>query len=139
MNVFVKLKDKKKWYKTGDIRFLKMSNGLFRMCIGRRDNQIKISGRRIEIGEIEFVLSKFKKTKNSIVIPIRDKREIVIGCVAFITESINKDEELEIRSKSIEYLDRVFFPKKFITIEKFPLNNSGKIDRRKLEKITLNL
>ena len=103
-------------------------------CLGRKDNQIKISGRRIEIGEIEFVLSKFNKTKNAVVIPIRDEREIVIGCVAFIIESINKDEELEIRSKSTQYLDKVFFPKRIITIENFPLTVSGKIDRRKLEE-----
>jgi acyl-coenzyme A synthetase/AMP-(fatty) acid ligase len=102
-------------------------------CIGRKDNQIKISGRRIEIGEIEFVLSKFNKTKNAVVIPIRDEREIVIGCVAFIIEARSKEEVLEIRSKSSLYLDKVFFPKRIITIENFPLNNSGKIDRKKLK------
>ena len=64
-------------------------------CIGRKDNQIKISGRRIEIGEIEYVLSKFNKTKNSVVIPLRDFRDIVTGCVAFINESISKKEELQ--------------------------------------------
>ena len=129
--VFVNFKNKR-WYKTGDIGF-KNKMGYVE-CLGRKDNQIKISGRRVEIGEIEFVLSKFKKTKNAVVIPIRDEREIVIGCVAFITESINKDEELEIRSKSTQYLDKVFFPKRIITIENFPLTVSGKIDRRKLEE-----
>ena len=130
--VFVNFKNKR-WYKTGDIGF-KNKMGYVE-CLGRKDNQIKISGRRVEIGEIEFVLSKFKKTKNAVVIPIRDEREIVIGCVAFITESINKDEELEIRSKSTQYLDKVFFPKRIITIENFPLNNSGKIDRKKLKNL----
>lgn len=131
-NVFVNFNNKK-WYKTGDIGF-KNKTGYVE-CLGRKDNQIKISGRRIEIGEIEFVLSKFKKTKNAIVIPTRDDKKIVVGCVAFIIESINKDEELEIRSKSLEYLDKVFFPKKIITIEKFPLTVSGKIDRKKLRML----
>ena len=126
----------KRWYRTGDIGF--KNNKGFLECLGRKDNQIKISGRRIEIGEIEFVLSKFKKTKNSVVVPVRDKREIVIGCVAFINESINNDEELQIRLKSSKYLDKVFFPKKIIKIEKFPLNDSGKVDRKLLENIALN-
>jgi amino acid adenylation domain-containing protein len=131
-DVFVNFKNKR-WYKTGDLGF-KNKMGYVE-CIGRKDNQIKISGRRIEIGEIEFVLSKFKKTKNAVVIPVRDEREIVIGCVAFIIESINKEEVLEIRSKSTQYLDKVFFPKRIITIENFPLNNSGKIDRKKLKNL----
>lgn len=122
----------KRWYKTGDIGFKNKMGYL--ECIGRKDNQIKISGRRIEIGEIEYVLSKFKKTKNSVVIPLRDFRDIVTGCVAFINESISKKEELQIRSASLEFLDKVFFPKKIITVEKFPLTVSGKIDRKKLEE-----
>lgn len=131
-DVFVNFKNKR-WYKTGDIGF-KNKMGYVE-CLGRKDNQIKISGRRIEIGEIEFVLSKFKKTKNAVVIPVRDERDIVIGCFAFIDASISKEEELEIRSKSTQYLDKVFFPKRIITIEKFPLNNSGKIDRNKLKEM----
>ena len=101
----------------------------------RKDNQIKISGRRIEIGEIEFVLSKFEKTKNSVVVPILDEKAIVRGCVAFIDNKISKIEEIEIRSKSLEFLDKVFFPKKIITITNFPLNVSGKIDRNKLKEM----
>ena len=45
------------WYKTGDLGFFNSNNDL--ECTGRIDNQIKISGRRIEIGEIESALSAF--------------------------------------------------------------------------------
>ena len=131
-DVFLNFKDKK-WYKTGDIGFVNKDNLL--ECLGRKDNQMKISGRRIEIGEIEFVLSKFEKTKNSVVVPILDEKAIVRGCVAFIDNKISKIEEIEIRSKSLEFLDKVFFPKKIITITNFPLNVSGKIDRNKLKEM----
>ena len=104
-------------------------------CLGRKDNQIKISGRRIEIGEIEYVLSKFSQTKDAIVVPVRDNQQIVISCIAFTENKINNEEVLEIRSKSLQFLDKVFFPKKIISIEKFPLTISGKIDRRKLEEL----
>ncbi len=129
--VFVNYKNKI-WYKTGDIGFVNKLNLI--ECIGRKDNQIKISGRRIEIGEIEYILSKFDKTKNVVVVPEKDHNDIVIGCVAFITNNITKEEEIDIRSKSIDYLDKVFFPKKIITIDEFPLNLSGKVDRKQLIK-----
>ena len=131
-DVFINIKNKK-WYKTGDIGFI--NNDGFLECLGRKDNQMKISGRRIEIGEIEFVLSKFEKTKNSVVVPILDEKDIVRGCVAFVENRISKIEEIEIRSKSLEFLDKVFFPKKIITIASFPLNVSGKIDRNKLKEM----
>ena len=131
-DIFINYKDKK-WYKTGDIGFVNDDD--FLECLGREDNQIKISGRRIEIGEIEFVLSKFEKTKNAVVVKIIDDKEIVRGCVAFINNRISKIEEIEIRSKSLEFLDKVFFPKKIISILSFPLTTSGKIDRNKLKEM----
>ena len=53
--------DNKIWYKTGDLGFFNSGNDL--ECIGRKGNQIKLAGRRIEIGEIESVLNKFQSTK----------------------------------------------------------------------------
>lgn len=133
-SVFVKFNwDKKNrtWYKTGDLGFFNSSENI--ECVGRKDSQIKIAGRRIEIGEIEFVLSSFSKLKNSVVVPVRDSQNIVIGTVAFIMEEITSEEILIIRKESETKLDNVFFPKKIIFIERFPLSKSGKVDRKKLE------
>ena len=41
------------WYKTGDLVFAN-SNGDFEF-IGRKDKQIKIAGRRIEIGKLKHI------------------------------------------------------------------------------------
>ncbi len=41
--------------------------------IGRKDNQVKIGGRRVEIGEIEASLSNFSLLKDIVVVPIRDE------------------------------------------------------------------
>jgi amino acid adenylation domain-containing protein len=119
-----------KWYRTGDLGFYNQDGYL--ECIGRKDSQIKLGGRRIEIGEIEFVLAKFPATIGAVVVPLRDTNDIVTGCVAFITTTLSKEEENVIRSESASLLERVFFPKKIITVEKFPLTASGKIDRKAL-------
>lgn len=101
-------------------------------CIGRKDSQIKLGGRRIEIGEIEAVLSKFPEIKDVVVVPLKDSKEIVTGCVGFTTFKLNSQFENAIRQDSIKHLERIFFPKKIFTIETIPLRPSGKTDRKAL-------
>jgi amino acid adenylation domain-containing protein len=125
--------DNKIWYKTGDLGFFNSNNDL--ECIGRKDSQIKLAGRRIEIGEIESVLNKFQSTKGVVVVPTRDEQEIVNGCVGFLLVDISVIEIKELRKKSAAYLDSVFFPKKFYKIDEYPLTQSGKTNRKKLEEL----
>ena len=132
-SVFVKFnwdKSESTWYKSGDLGFYNEDGYL--ECIGRRDNQIKLGGRRIEIGEIEAVFSRYPKTQGAVVVPLRDKNQIVIGCVAFTTNDITKEEEMRIRKDSLKYIERIFFPKRIITIDVFPVAPSGKTDRKAL-------
>jgi amino acid adenylation domain-containing protein len=120
------------WYKTGDLGFFNSNNDL--ECTGRIDNQMKISGRRVEIGEIESALSAFDKTKGAVVVPLRDAAEVVSGCVAFNLVELSREDVSQIRQQSAKFLDSIFFPKKIFFIEDFPRSQSGKIDRKTLEK-----
>jgi len=115
------------WYKSGDLGFYNHDGNL--ECTGRKDNQIKLGGRRVEIGEIEAELSKFTLLQDVVVVGIKDDNQTTIGCVAFTMNEINKEEQIRIRQKSVQHLERVFFPKKIITIDEFPRSPSGKIDR----------
>ena len=71
------------------------------------------------------------------VVPVRDSQNIVIGTVAFTMEEISSEEILSIRKESEAKLDNVFFPKKIIFVERFPLAKSGKVDRKKLESLAI--
>jgi amino acid adenylation domain-containing protein len=126
-----------KWYKTGDLGFVNSDGSL--ECIGRKDSQIKIAGRRIEIGEIESILQKFAMLSDIVIVPIRDLSDIVVGCYGFTTLKVTKEIEFEIRKNSELSLEKVFFPKKIIHIEQFPLTASGKINRRELEQVAKNI
>ena len=125
------------WYKSGDLGFLNESGSI--ECIGRKDNQIKLGGRRIEIGEIEAVLSKFTLLQDVVVVAIKNDDQITTGCVAFTMSKINKEEQMRIRQESMQHLEQVFFPKKIITIDEFPRSPSGKIDRKALSLKAQNL
>ncbi|MEI7707000.1 MAG: amino acid adenylation domain-containing protein [Chlorobium sp.] len=126
-----------KWYRSGDLGFYNEDGNL--ECIGRKDSQIKLAGRRIEIGEIEAVLHRYPLTSNAVVVALRDANDVVTGCVAFITSMLSKEEEVHIRTDSVKYLDRIFFPKRLIYISDLPLTASGKVDRKKLESVANKL
>lgn len=126
-----------KWYRSGDLGFYNGDGNV--ECIGRKDCQIKLAGRRIEIGEIEAVLHRYPLTSNAVVVALRDANDVVTGCVAFITSMLSKEEEVHIRTDSVKYLDRIFFPKRLIYISDLPLTASGKVDRKKLESVANKL
>lgn len=125
------------WYKSGDIGFYNISGDL--ECIGRKDNQIKLGGKRIELGEIEAVLARYPSTLDSVVVPIRDSSQIVVGLIAFTTSILTVEVEEAIRMDSVKYLDRIFFPKRIITLKAFPLTTSGKTDRKALSQMAMTI
>ena len=107
-------------YKTGDIVAYNEFGEL--LCFGRIDNQIKIKGHRVELGEIEAVLNSHKSVKNSACI---FKDELIIA----FYESEN---ELDLKGFLASKLPSYMIPAKFIKIDKFVLNQNGKIDRKAL-------
>src|SRR5699024_1582678 len=73
-----------KIYKTGDLaRWLPDGNIEF---LGRIDNQVKIRGNRLEIGEIELQVIKDKDIKNCVVIPRQDKNQTSYLCAYIISD-----------------------------------------------------
>lgn len=120
-----------KWYKTADLGVFNDRGDL--ECLGRRDNQVKVAGRRIELGEIEATLRTYPGMTDVVVVPVRDSNQAIAGLVAFITATLTKGQETVMRSDSASRLERVFFPKKIVTIEAIPLSASGKTDRKRLE------
>ncbi|EMG6303836.1 AMP-binding protein [Campylobacter coli] len=109
-------------YKTGDIVAYNERGEL--LCYGRADNQIKYMGHRIELGEIESVINSHPQVKNSACI-FKDK----IICF------YESDEELDLKAFCKEKLISYMVPSKLIKLDKFQLNQNGKIDRKVLGEI----
>ena len=103
--------------------------------IGRRDQQIKISGFRIELNEIETALNSFPGVKGSAVIvrkDAQDEKRIVAYYTVVKSEAVCKRE---LKNYLRELLPAYMQPYALIHLESFPLTPNGKIDYKKLPDI----
>lgn len=117
-------------YSTGDIgRYWRDGNIEF---LGRSDNQIKINGYRVELGEIESALIKLQGINRAVVIPISSDNKVSI--IAFV-ESANDIKDSIIKEQLSLLIPEYEIPKYIIKLSSFPLSNNGKIDRKELNKI----
>lgn len=117
-----------KMYKTGDFAYLTQQHEI--RYLGRKDNQVKVRGYRIEKAEIKHVLDKFAGISGSIVVIRKDAHEQnILVCYYTATEEF---EESELRSFLAKSLPSYMVPSYLVEVEAFKLNNSGKIDTKQL-------
>lgn len=116
---------KEKMYLTGDLVYYNERGEL--VFAGRKDFQIKHSGYRIELGEIES--AAMGEQRVSVVCASYDKKEKQI--VLFYQGDI---EEEALKEYLLTIIPKYMVPTVYISLKKFPYNDNGKIDRKKLEK-----
>ncbi len=108
-------------YKTGDRGKKQTDNAL--VFLGRKDNQLKIHGARIEAGEIEAKLNQFPGVKDCVVVA-KDGTHL---CVYFTAENQLSSEN--ITKYLAKELPPHMVPHLYIQLESFPLTLTGKKDR----------
>ena len=98
--------------------------------IGRRDDQLKIRGYRVETGEIEHRLKEHDSISEAIVLASSDKSgsQYLIGYLAGKKEIDVK----EVRSHLERFLPEYMIPSYLIVVDHMPLTSNGKIDRKAL-------
>ena len=122
-------------YRTGDFgRF--RDNLLF--FEGRMDEQIKLSGYRIELGDVEANLRALAIVRDAVVIPVI-KGDTVPSLAAFVVlaardDASHFDLSHRIRTQLSERLPRYMLPRKFVFLDAFPMTANGKVDRGRLAK-----
>ena len=120
---FIYINDKR-YYKTGDLGYYK--DGLL-YCAGRIDEQIKINGFRVELGEVESAL---RKTSGVSLCACFSKDNKIYGAIC-----ANNINETEICSRLRETLPAYEIPAKIFCIGQMPLNANGKVDKNKLKEL----
>lgn len=119
-------------YRTGDMGRYKRDGTI--EFLGRNDSQIKIRGFRIELSEIEAAIAVHSDVRQCVVTvrEVEGNRSLVAYLVLNGTEALKADELRKFLKQSLpEYM----VPSHFIFLNEMPLNNSGKIDRKKLPGI----
>ncbi|ASS75371.1 hypothetical protein CIG75_10460 [Tumebacillus algifaecis] len=116
-------------YKSGDlVRFLPDGNIEF---FGRMDGQVKIRGFRVEIGEIETVLVRHEQVKEAVLTVFEHQGEKNLAAYLVAEPGQTPDEAL-LRDFLKQTLPEYMVPAVFVTLQEFPLNANGKIDRKAL-------
>jgi amino acid adenylation domain-containing protein len=115
-----------RWLPDGKIDFL-----------GRRDTQVKISGNRIEIGEIENTLLKVPGVREGAVV-VAERADHSKYLVAFYSGPASLDLNV-LRDRLRESLPGYMVPSVFHWRDRLPLTNNGKIDRKTLTAVAAEL
>jgi non-ribosomal peptide synthetase component F len=117
------------YYRTGD-RVRRPTDDKPLVYLGRVDNQIKIQGYRVELGEVEAIVREEANVDVAIALGWPLTASGADGIVAFIG-SADIDTQ-DIRSRVIARLPPYMHPSAIKTIVEFPLNANGKVDRKAL-------
>jgi amino acid adenylation domain-containing protein len=117
-------------YKTGDLGQL-LPDGNVRFE-GRLDGQIKLQGKRVEIGEIEVVLRQHPQVREAAVAARQD----AFGNMRLVGYVVAKSEEKatveSLRRHLGDKLPDYMVPGVFVTLKALPLSHNEKIDRKAL-------
>ncbi len=116
-----------RFYRTGDAAFRDEDGDLF--FVGRIDNQEKIQGFRVELGEIEFHAREFL-TQPLAVVAVKKARGTELHLVVEKFDGEPKAVLAELKSKLPGYM----IPVEVHSVNELPLSANGKIDRNALKR-----
>ncbi|MCP4020306.1 MAG: amino acid adenylation domain-containing protein [Desulfobacteraceae bacterium] len=113
-------------YKTGDLARVLPDKDI--EYLGRKDSQVKLRGFRIELSEIESVLSRHDSVReNAVILKADQTRDKHI--VAYVTGDVSIPD---LRVFLKKYLPLYMIPSFFIKMGKLPLTAHGKLDKAAL-------
>lgn len=118
-----------KLYRTGDIcEYLPDGNIIF---LGRSDEQIKIRGFRVELGEIRNALLQHPAVADALVLLMRDENGEKF-LAAYLTPIQYRIEFEQILAFLQNSLPQYMIPAAFTWLEEIPISPNGKVDRSRL-------
>jgi acyl carrier protein len=118
-------------YSTGDMaRYL--ADGQLEF-LGRRDQQVKVRGFRIELAEIETALREHEDVREAAVAAHADKKDDT-HLVAYVIAKEQTPTASELRAFLKEKLPEYMVPHVYLFLDKLPRTRHGKVDRLALPR-----
>ena len=118
-------------YRTGDLARWRPDGTL--ECLGRVDDQIKIRGFRVELGEIESCLAAHPALRETAVAAHEDGTgELRLAGYVVVRAGHDQPTAAELRAWLLERLPEYMVPAAFVPLGTLPQSPSGKVDRKAL-------
>ncbi|MET9349441.1 amino acid adenylation domain-containing protein [Streptomyces termitum] len=123
-------------YRTGDLA-RRTPDGRTEL-LGRVDNQVKVNGHRVELGEVDAALSRLPGLSQGVAAVHRPAPDAPAELVAYVRPAPDaaggpgSDERAAARALRAELarvLPAYMVPTRYVWVTGFPLNTSGKVDR----------
>nr|WP_158102700.1 non-ribosomal peptide synthetase [Lentzea kentuckyensis] len=118
---FVPAADGSRLYRTGDLARYRNDGGL--TFVGRADNQVKVRGFRVELGEVETWLSRFSGVTQAVAGVVGD------ALVGYVVGAVDGDA---VREWLRDRLPGHLVPSSVLVLDSLPLTPNGKVDRKAL-------
>ncbi|APU13119.1 MULTISPECIES: AMP-binding protein [Actinoalloteichus] len=112
------------WYRTGD-RVADIDGDL--VHLGRLDDQVKIMGRRLELGDVEAALRQWAGVGDVVVVAGPGPTEDLQLTAVYTGVAVDAGE---LRRRLFPNVPSHMIPARFVHVEALPLNANGKIDRK---------
>ncbi|MET9519170.1 amino acid adenylation domain-containing protein [Streptomyces sp. NPDC002994] len=119
-------------YRTGDLA-RRRPDGMLEF-LGRADDQVKLRGYRVELGEIEAVLAEHPQIRDAVVVVREDRpgeKQLVAYWVA-AQPAAGPPGSAELAEHCGAGLPEYMVPSAFVALDAMPLTVNGKLDRRAL-------
>jgi acyl-coenzyme A synthetase/AMP-(fatty) acid ligase len=122
-----------RWYHTGDIVKKDSDGDLF--FVERKDFQVKIQGYRVELNEIDYVVSRFTGTEEvrTIVVTGSNQMNKLVTCI--VKPPTKSIEALDVIAHCRNTLPAYMVPESIAFFSSFPRNQNGKTNIRELHNL----
>jgi len=118
-------------YRTGDIGYAD-ADGLLHL-VGRRDDQVKYHGYRIDLGEIVSAVQSLPDVRDAAVLLLSHPRTSAAELVAFV-DAASGHQVSSLRTSLQRMLPAYMIPRRCIARSPLPRTDRGKLDRPALER-----
>ncbi len=106
--------------------------------LGRKDHQVKIAGKRIELADVEAALDSIDQVQNSVVTAFAGNGGNTLLAAYLTTSGGQMPADKELRRLLHKKLPSSMIPVQFVHIDAFPVTPNGKVDRLALPKPSRN-
>jgi amino acid adenylation domain-containing protein len=118
--------DRARWTAAGWVEFL-----------GRSDQQVKVRGFRVELGEVEQVARRLAGVSDAVAVPVGAAREPAVGLVVRAAGLPAELAEQEVREHLRSHLPGWMVPARLRVVASLPVSATGKVDRRAVADLLL--